>query len=182
MSDINKKLVIHALIYGLILAGVQILIQLIIYITGVCIFQPIFSVINLLITTGVITFLMAFASVKFRDKYLDHKINFLKCWMIGLIVGIVSMLAVTLYSLIFHKLIGPEYFQEQMDKFRDILSKWNVPEDKLDEIILKMKTELSIGKMILQSVIFSSVIAFFMSLLATVFVRKKEKIVETTIY
>jgi hypothetical protein len=158
------------------------LIQLMVYIFDVNIFNFIFLGVNMLTSLVIITFFMAFASVKFRDKYLDHKINFLKCWMIGLIVGFVALIIGTLYSFVFNNFLDPQYIENQIKNFSEWLIRHNVPEENLDEIMADMKNRMSPLKMVMQSLMMMGSISFFMSMLATLFVRKKEKVSETTIY
>ena len=183
MSELNKKLLIHSLLFGLMLAGVQILIQLLIYIFNFNMFSIAFSAINGLLSMVIVTFFMAFASVKFRDKYLDHKISFLRCWMIGLIIGISAGLVNTLYSYIFNNFLDPGYIAQQLDKFKEMIeSNERIPDENKADIIQRVTSRFTPVNMVVQGLMFISISALCLSLLATVFVRKKEKISETTIY
>jgi hypothetical protein len=179
MSDINKKLIKHSVIYGLILGGIQILIQLFIYIFNVNMFSIAFSLINMLISIGLLTFIMAFASVKFRNNYLEHRISFLRCWSIGLIVGLVAMLIGMLYSYVFNFIFDPDFMVNQLENFKEMIESYDqIPDDQKAKIIEDTTTRFTPGNMLLQSLIMMGAMTFFLSLLSTVFVRKKEKVAE----
>jgi hypothetical protein len=178
MSDIDKKMVLHALLWGLYLAAAQILINLLVYIFDIKIFSFVFMGVSFLISVVLIAFFMAFAGVTFRDKYLGKSISFLKCWIIGLIVGLTAVLISTLYTLVFNFLLVPDYLPEQMEKFIEMMSKLSIPDEQLEQMIVDMEERMTPAKMLVQTLTTSAVITFFMSLIATLFVRKKEKVQE----
>jgi hypothetical protein len=179
MSEINKKLFRFGLIYGLLLAGIQILLQLLIYVLDIDMFSITFGMVNFLVTILIISIVMVYANVKFRDKYLEKKTNFIKCWMIALIIGLVSMLILTIYNYLFTKFFDPELLKEQASKAMEMIdSNANIPDEDKAKIIQKMNSRFTPELMILQSLMFMGTLSFSLSLLSTLFVRKKEKVQE----
>jgi hypothetical protein len=183
MSEINKKLLKHSSIYGLMLAGILVLINLVSYIFGLNGGNKLFGILIMIIIMAIMASIMAVASAKFRDKYLDGKINFLKCWAIGLVIAFIAVVIITLYSYVFNKLLDPSVLRDQLNQQIDeISSREGMPEESLEKIISMMRFMFSPKGMAILTLIMMGSNAFFMALLSTLFVRKKEKVSESPIY
>jgi hypothetical protein len=67
--------------------------------------------------------------------------------------------------------------KQQMGKLVEMLEKYNLPQDKIDETIAKSEEGFKIGRMLLTSLITSVVLSLILSL----FIRKKDKFEEKMI-
>jgi hypothetical protein len=171
-----KKFFLHALNYGLILTGVQVLLQLLIYIFDVDIFNILVTVLMQLATVVFITWWMAWSCIKFRDKQLEGRITFLQCWLMGISVGLVATVLVSLYSYVFYAFFDPEALQHQAEKAIEMIENNEyIPEDDKPAIIEGMADKFTPLKILRQSLTYSGTMAVVLSLLASLFVRKKEK-------
>jgi hypothetical protein len=180
MKEINKKFGLYMLNIGLILGGILIFAQLMIYIFDIDTFNMVFSFIYQLLTIVLFTWIMAWACIKFRDKYLEGKIKFLRCFLGGLIIGITATLIISIYTYVFYKFFDPDKLQIIAEKSRDMIDSYeSIPEEKKAEIIKNMMDRFNPESMLVQTLIMMSSMSVFLSLIATLFVRKKEKVTET---
>jgi hypothetical protein len=178
MSDINKKLIMHALKYGLIMAGVQIGFQLLVYILNFETCNLVLGIISMIIALAVNIFFMVYASVQFRNKYLDKKISFIRCWMIGLIIGLSATILAALYTYIFYSDAEQLRLVNEC-KINMISENSYVPDSQKEEIIRKMIAHPDTAvSMMLSTLSSQSIFTVVISLLSTLFVRKKEKVVD----
>jgi hypothetical protein len=186
MESSFKKFLLHGLKYGAILAGVQILIQLLIYIFDIDMFGIGMMILNFLIMMALMIFLMAQACIKYRDKYLDNSISFLNCWVMGIIVGISSTLIVTLYTYVFYTWFEPELLKTMMQKVMDMtnerLANVEMSEEEKDQIMQSIAEGFTTSKMLIQSLISFSIQTLLFSLIASAFVRKRDKSNEPVIF
>jgi hypothetical protein len=179
MNEINKKFVLFMLNYGLILGGIFIFAQLMIYIFDIDSTNMVFSFIYQLLTIVIITWIMAWACINFRDKYLEHKIKFLRCFLGALLIGIIATLIISIYSYFFYKFFDPDQLQVQANKVMEMIdSNTNIPDDKKAEILKGMADRFTPESILVQTLIMMSVMSIFLSLISTLFVRKKEKVPE----
>ncbi len=173
----------HCINWGLILSGILVLISLMIYIFAIDPTSIGVSVLVQLISVVSITWIMAYASISYRNKFLDNKISFLRCLLAGLIVGIMANLVVSLYSYLFNAFFDPEYAGKIMEMaIEKIESNPNIPDDMKSEIIAKMADVPSPLKQLGQTLMMYGIMNSVLALIATLFVRKKEKIKETNIF
>ena len=186
MEPSIKNFLLHGLKYGAILAGVQILIQLLIYIFNIDMFGMGMMILNFIIMMALMIFLMAQACIRYRDKYLDNRITFLNCWVMGLIVGISSTLIVTLYTYVFYTWFEPELLKTMMQKVMDMtserLANAEISEEEKDQILQKISEGFTTSKMLMQSLISFTIQSVLFSLIASAFVRKKDKTNEPVIF
>jgi hypothetical protein len=101
METTQRSLFVHSLIYGLVMGAVLVVVSLIYYILDVNMFGLGFIFLNLLITLAVVIVVMLMGANAYRDRYLGGKIDFKRCFFIGLIIGLVGFIISTLYSYIF---------------------------------------------------------------------------------
>lgn len=176
----TKKFILHAFNYGLILTGVQVLLQLLIYIFDVDIFNILVTVLMQLATVVFITWWMAWSNIKFRDKQLEGRISFLQCWLMGISVGLVATILVSIYSYVFYAFFDPEALQHQAEKAMEMIENNEyIPDEDKPAIIEGMADKFTPLKILRQSLISSGIMAVVLSLIASLFVRKKEKSTET---
>jgi hypothetical protein len=178
-----KQFWVHSLIYGLILSAVLILLQLLIYIFDIDMFSISFSLLYQLFTLILITWWMAYTSIKYRNKYLENKTNFLRCLIAGVIVGVLSTIILALYTYVFYAWFDPELAAKQTDQFVEMISSnTSIPEEQKDEIIRAGIEGFDPAKMFSKTLISMGIMNIALALIATLFVRKKEKQAETNVY
>ena len=123
---------------------------------------------------------MAWSSIKFRDKQLEGRISFLQCWLMGISVGLVATILVSIYSYVFYAFFDPEALQHQAEKAMEMIENNEyIPDEDKPAIIEGMADKFTPLKILRQSLISSGIMAVVLSLIASLFVRKKEKSTET---
>jgi len=172
-----------SLTYGLILSGVLIVLQLFTYIFEFDIFNIAYSLTYQLLTMVAVVWIMAYASIKFRKNYLDNNISFLRCFIIGIIVGLTAAIIISLYTYFFNVVFDPAYANELIDKsIERIDSDPRIPDSQKEYIIQKIMEGSSPAGQLWKSLLTLGIMNTVLALIATLFVRKKEKIPETNIY
>jgi Protein of unknown function (DUF4199) len=163
----------NALPYGLILGGVFVVLSLLMYIADVNMFSIWFSILNFLVMLIAIPVIMVILGTNnLRVKIMpERRINYLQALLSCFIILFVAFLISTLYSYVFNHWIDPEYLKHNIEKAREMLQGYNLPEEKIDEQVAKMETNMGIGKQI----IFSAGVCIVLSLIMALIVRKKDK-------
>ncbi len=169
ISDILK----NSWPYGLILGAVSIVISLIMYILDVNMFSITFAIFSfLVILIGIPATLGILGINNLRAKFAtDRTISYLDALIACLVIFLIGFLLSNLYSYLFYTYLDPAYLKAQMQKMVEMLEKYNLPQDKIDETIEKTQKGFQIGRMLLTSLITSAV----MALIISIFVRKKDK-------
>ena len=163
--------------YGLILGAISILASLLMYIFDVNMFSisfAIFSFVGFLVaipaTVGVL------GCNNLRTKHAaDRTIAYLDAVFACLVIFLIGFLLSNLYSYVFNNFIDPGYLKAQMQKLVEMLDKYNLPQEQIDETIAKSEKGFQPVRMLLTSVITSAVL----SLIISIFIRKKDKFEET---
>lgn len=161
----------HSLIYGLILGAALIVVSLIYYILDVNIFSIGFSILSLVISLTIVIIVLALGMNSYRDRSLSGKIDFKKCFMIGLIIGLVGFIISTAYNLIFMTYIEPNAMEEGINKF---IEKWGdrMTAEQLDDTISKMQKRMTPSSQIKTSLISGAIISILLSLIVSAFIKK----------
>ncbi len=179
METKQRSLFVHALIYGLILGGVMIVISLIYYILDVNMFGLGFIFLNLFITLAAAITIMLLGANSYRDRYLGGKIDYKRCILICVIIGLVGFIISTIYSYIFMTYIEPGMIEDSVNKF---IEKWGdkMTEEQLDDTISKMRSRMTPGSQIRTGAISGVIMSVVLSLITSLFV-KKDKIGSDTV-
>ncbi len=162
--------------YGLILAGISIVLSVLFYIFNVNMFSITFAIFSFLIfVIGIPVTMSILGCNNLRLKHAnEHQISYLDAAVSCLVILLVGFLISNLYSYVFNNFIDPEYMKQQISKMADMLQKYNLPQDKIDETMAKTENRMALGPMLLNSLIFGVVI----SLIVALFIRKKDKLDE----
>jgi Protein of unknown function (DUF4199) len=165
--------------YGLIMAGISVVISVLLYIINVNMFTITFAVLSLLIfVIGIPVTMSILGCNNLRLQHANERqISYLDAVVSCMVILMIGFLISNLYSYIFNNFIDPEYMKQQISKMADMLQKYNLPQDKIDETMAKTANRMNIGPMLLNSLIFSVVI----SLIVALFIRKKDKLDEKVI-
>lgn len=165
--------------YGLILGAISIFISLLMYIINVNMFTITFAIFSFLILLiGIPATMTILGCNNLRLKHTnDHQITYLDAAVTCLVILLIGFILSNLYSYIFYNFIDPEYLKHQISKMGDMLQKYNLPQDKIDEQLAKTEKRMGLGSMLLSSAIISVVVSLIMALI----VRKKDKLDEKVI-
>ncbi len=162
----------NVLKYGLIYALISIVITLVYYIFDVNIMSTSVS-----ITTFVITFVILLAifiiSVKqYRNQGLDGKITFLRAFLHTLAIGVIGGVVIGLFNYIFYAYIAPEYLASQVEPFIEMMEKFNLPEEAMDEAISKFEESIQPLRMLRSQLTSSLILSAVIGLFIGVFIKK----------
>jgi hypothetical protein len=163
----------NCLPYGLILGGILVVLSLLIYIADINMFSIWFGIVNFLVSVLLIPVtLVILGTNSLRIKLApERKINYWQALLSCFIILFIGYFISVLYSYIFTHWIDTEYISHNIDKFRQMMQGYNVPENKIDEQVTKIEEGMGIIKQIITSTGICIVLSFILALI----VRKKEK-------
>ncbi len=178
----NKNLIWrNAMNHGLYLGLILIVIDVIVYFFDLMTLSLFSSAI-----IGAISFLLYFVLILFmtksyRNNFLGGYISYGNALLYGILVGAFAAIIHAVYSFIFNAFIDPEYMKNMMDKIammtEEYMVKHSVPQDVIDQQMNKFQTrELPSPLMAaLQSIPSSIIFTAIISLLTSIFVKKKQE-------
>ncbi|MDD5508434.1 MAG: DUF4199 domain-containing protein [Bacteroidales bacterium] len=177
MKTTQRSLVAHSLIYGLILGAVMIVVSLIYYILDVNMFTIGFGILSVVVSLAIVIIVFALGMNSYRDRYLGGKIDFKRCFLIGLIIGLVGFIISAAYNLIFMTYIEPGAMEEGVNK---VIEKWGdkMTEEQLDDMISKMQKRMTPSAQIKSSLITGAIISALLSLIVSAFIKKDKTVSE----
>ncbi|MEI7898503.1 MAG: DUF4199 domain-containing protein [bacterium] len=163
--------------YGLILGGTSILISLLLYIFDVNMFSITFAIFSfVVILIGIPVTFGVLGCNNLRTKHANERtIAYLDAVMTCLVIFLIGFLLSNLYNYVFNKFLDPGYMKAQMQKLVEMLDKYNLPQDKIDETIANSEK----GFQPLRMLITSGIVSAVLSLIISIFIRKKDKFEET---
>ena len=88
----------QAVKFGLITGMALIAYVVVLYVTNMDLFSPVFSILNGLITFGIMIFMAVFTINKTRDLHLEGKIAFLQAWLAGAVMLVITMILQNLFN------------------------------------------------------------------------------------
>jgi hypothetical protein len=135
------------LIYGCILGALLIIFDVILYISN---FMPVgfFKPLLLLLVTLLIYIIgtIIFAK-KVRNEYYPNEFSFGKAFLTCLLISVSAIILSQSFAYLRASVIDPDFyprvFEAQKEFMLDFFTKNNVPEDKIDEAIVKMDEEFA---------------------------------------
>jgi len=165
--------------HGLYLGGISIFLTVVYYLLDLSMFNWIFSIINGIISITLAVVFIVMAIKKYRLTYLEGRIKYLQCVLIGFIVLIVSGFLNSLFAYILYNLIDPGYMNKQLEMFIEQMQSYNMSEEQLDKIIEQTKEGMEAAGQLMKSLIYVPVFAAVLSLIISIFVRKKDNTFES---
>ena len=173
----NKDMIRHSLMAGLILSGVFVLWNLIVYVAGFDLFTPVAGLIQFVLVMGVYIAAYIVAGRKYRDKFMEGHISYGRALVYCLVMAVVSTLIVTIYTYLFNKFFDPAYALENAERVASMISEnENIPEEGKEEIIARIFAGISPEKQMLQALKGNAVFSVIMALLSALFVRRKAQL------
>jgi hypothetical protein len=177
MKHNAKNFLNNAVKHGVYLGCISIVLTVIYYVLDLSLFNWIFSIINGIISITLSVIFMVMAIKKYRVNYLDGKIKYLQCVLIGFILILVSGLLGSIFTYILYNFIDPDFIAKQMDIFIEKMQNYGVPEEKLGEITKRISGSFNLVNLLKNIPIMAAVI----SLIVSIFVRKKDNTFESNI-
>lgn len=140
----------NGLPYGLILGAVSIVLSLLMYIFDVNMFSITFAIFSFLIFLVGIPATFGFLGCNsLRAKYATDKvISYLDAVLTCMVIFLIGFLLSNIYNFVFNTYLDPDYMKQQMGKLVEMLEKYNLPQDKIDETIAKSEEGFKIGRML----------------------------------
>ena len=179
MKHSTKNFLNNALIYGIYLGSISIVLTVIYYLFDLSMFNWVFSIINMVISITVSSIFIVMAIKKYRVGFLDGNIKYLQCVLIGFIVLLVSGILTSIFTYILYHLIDPDFMKKQLELFIEKMQSYNMSEEQLDKIIERTKEGMDSQGQLKSVLIYVPIFAAVLSLIISIFVRKKDKTFES---
>jgi glucan phosphoethanolaminetransferase (alkaline phosphatase superfamily) len=174
-----KELFKNAVYYGLIMAGVFILIDLIFYVFDLAGMNWGISILVFLVILALYFILFIWAGRSYRDKYMGGYMNYVKAIVFCLIMAGVFVVVLLVYHLVFYYLFDPSRALNEMQKAAQaIQDNVNIPEDRKEEIVNRIMKNATSGKVVVQGIINNVASGVIIGAISALFIRKKEKFTE----
>jgi len=175
----KSSLLQFTMTYGAILGVVSIIISLLLYISG---FMP-FNIKRLLLI-GLISIIIMIVFIvrgtkSYRDKVLEGSISYGQALMVGLLIVVFATILSSFYNLIFNLFIDPEYNNRLLEATKnwtyDFMNNMGVPDAQIEEQIERIEKQQANAtpmKSFFQSIYFSVIFGFILSLITSAFIKK----------
>jgi hypothetical protein len=174
-----KEIIKNAVNYGLIMAGVFILIDLVFYVFDLAGMDWAVSILVFLVILALYFILFIWAGRSYRNKFMGGYINYGKAITFCLIMVVVYVVIMFIYHLIFYYLFDPSRALNEMQKAAQaIQDNVNIPEDKKEEIVERIMKNATSGKVVIQGIINNLATGVIIGAISALFIRKKEKFTE----
>jgi cell shape-determining protein MreD len=160
-----------ALIYGAILGGAGVLFGLILYFLDMGL-ESWVQWASLLITIAV----MVYCLVAYRNEYLGGFASYGKILKMAIAISIVSVIISAIYQYLLFAVLDPD----MMDKVRltieeRIMNNPRIPESFYDQAMERAEKNLTIQRMVLNTVIWGTIASIILGLIISAFVKKEPK-------
>lgn len=134
------------LTYGIFFALISIIINLIIWATGLMEKGGLMTTFFIsLFQLGILVIFLLYCTKSYRDNLLRGKITFGQAFLFALIIVIFSSVITGFYTFIFNKFIDPEFMSRVMqaiqDKTYQFMANQGVPEDQIEQAMLKFEEQ-----------------------------------------
>lgn len=181
--DFNK-LGAGALKYGLILGGISVAFQLLLYIFSVNYFNPVTGILTFLINAAIIVTILIIGGKAYRDKVVGGYINYGEAFLHAILIGAVFGLISGIYSYMFNDLIDPDYMLELSENFMRKMEEKNLSQDQLDKIYENFEKQLNqpVWKRILTGFLGSFIFTVIIGLITSIFIKKRKPVFEEELY
>lgn len=160
---------------GLIIGGILILFNVIIYLLDINMFSIMFSVFSFLIIFGISIFFMVKGMNNYKKTILGGRITYLQCFITGFVIILVAMWISAIFNYILYGLIDTEYMPKQIEKFAEMMQGYNLPADKLEEQVLKVQGKMDPIKQAISSLYMTPIMATIVSAIVSIFIKKNDE-------
>jgi len=179
MKITKNPFVDNAILFGLISAGISILVNLFYYLFDVNYFNWIFGIVNfvVLITIGIIVLLQGIK--KYRLSRENQKITYWQCVLQSFLILIIGGIVASLFSFLFYKYFDPEFMPKQIANFAVKMQDWGLPQEKLDTMLSDMQARMTPIGQLKSALMFQPIFSIVLSLIISAFAKKKDNSFES---
>ncbi|HTH57962.1 MAG TPA: DUF4199 domain-containing protein [Cyclobacteriaceae bacterium] len=175
----QPTLVNHAVKWGLIAAGVSIVLTILCYVIDYTLMVQLkFALLSLAIFIGIVIY----AGIDYRNSQGGF-LSYGKAFQHGFLIMAVSGLVGTLFGMLLYNVIDAELPQKlvdaSLDNTREMLEKFGVPDDKMDEALEKAKADTASRFTIfgqIKGYLILLIIVAVISLITSLFTRKNQPV------
>ncbi len=176
MKNLQTPVLISSALFGLYLALSSFIWMLLLWILDVNMISAGTSILNFIISIGLVVLFFWLSNKTLRDKYLNGSLTYGQGVLNSLITGIVSTILSLGLTYLFYKYIAPDYLSKIGEKTMEMLqNNPNVPEatvSKVEAQFAAMTPESSVIK----AIPYSFGLAIVLSLIVSAFTKKKPDI------
>ena len=160
-----------ALIYGAILGVAGVLVGLILYFVDLSL-ESWVQWVSLVI--GIVV--MAYCLVAYRKEYLGGFASYGQILKMAVVIGIIAATIGAIYQYLLFGVLDPDL----VDKVRlaaeeRIMNNPRIPESYYDQAMERVERNLTLNKMVINALIWGSVVNIILGLIISAFVKKEEK-------
>ncbi len=159
---------------GLIAGGLMILFTIIIYVFNINMFSPMFGILMLIVTFGLVITFMVISMNQYKRKILEGQITYWQCFFVGLVMASIAMWLSGIFSYLFYGIFDTEYMPKQVEKFAEMMQGYGLPEDKLEEQIIKMQEKMQPLKQFITNLYSTPIVAAVLSFIVSAFIKKND--------
>jgi len=160
---------------GLIAGGLMILFSVIIYVFDVNMFSFVFGILMFIVTFGLLIGFMVITMNQYKRKILGGQITYWQCFFAGLVMAIVAMWLSGIFNYLFYGLYDTEYMPRQVERFAEMMQGYGLPEDKLQEQVLKMHEKMNPLKQFISNLYMVPAISIVVSFIVSAFIKKNDE-------
>ena len=165
--------------YGAILGIVSIIFSIILYITGFMPYNFKRIILTAIIGFTIMIIFIVVGTKTYRDKVLGGTISYGKALITGMLIVVFSTILGSFYNLIFNMFIDPEYtnkvFEATKSWMYDYMNNMGVPDGQIEQAIdgiEEQQANYTPLKSFFQSLYFSVIVGFVLSLITSAFIKK----------
>lgn len=172
----NKVFLRNAVLYSLIMAGIFIFYDLIVYLLGIDKFSPMTYLLLIALVVAIYITVFIVSGRHYRNKYSEGYITYGKAFVMCLIIAVLSTLILALYTYLFNKFFDPEQVMENAMKVIEMIEdNANIPEANKEEILTRVMNNATAEKVTLQALANNSIFSVIFGAISALFIRKKQK-------
>lgn len=160
-----------ALIYGAILGGVGVLLGVILYFMDLST-ETWVQWVSLVVGIA----LMVYCLIAYRNEYLGGYTSYGQILKMAVVISIIAAIIGAIYTYLLHGVLDPDL----VDKIRiaaeeRIMNNPRIPESFYDQAMERVEKSLTLKKMVMNALIWGSVIYIILGLIISAFVKKEQK-------
>jgi len=131
---------------------------------------------------GLLSFAFYIAGIVYVTKVyrtaLGGFISFKDAFLIGFVTVVVSSLITTVYNYLFYTVINPDAIEQILNYSMEMMEKFNLPEEAMEEAMKKVKAETTIGSTVSKSFIYGIIGGAVISLITAAAMKKNPEVQE----
>lgn len=167
----------HALIYGLYIGIGLIILSLLFYVTDLFRQSWVGYINYAVLLVGVV-----FASITYRDKYLNGIIPYGKSVSVGFLSGLFASILAAIYTYVFVAIMGEEYHQILMEIAEEkiISSNPDMKDEEFDMALNLAEKMMAPMWLFFLALLGNAFFALVFSLIASIFIKKEDNTIAET--